>query len=283
MTMCSDFTAEPLAGSAKQGGMYVLFEWPGGWSRDVLDGDTFSPQLSQQLKQKLNHVSFLLIRHPGREGRNVGKLHRCYLVWADRAVMELVLLENPEEILSLDLSGPGCNAGKLIDVPLALICTNGKRDVCCAVKGRPLAAALHAEFGDEMVWEASHMKGHRFAPVTMLMPWAYSFGRMNSDVGRQMVLAAQQGKYFWPANRGNGLLNPKEQVAELAVAKELLVAGEELKYGDLRVNDQEVIHADGRRWNVSLVQEEVSGVVSSCGDSPKTSTVWVAKTVTATQ
>ena len=38
MTVCSDVQGEPLAGSAKQGRAYVLFEWPGGWSRDVLDG-----------------------------------------------------------------------------------------------------------------------------------------------------------------------------------------------------------------------------------------------------
>src|SRR5690625_2634954 len=107
MTVCSDVQGEPLAGSAKQGRAYVLFEWPGGWSRDVLDGKTFSNELTSALKRKIKEAGkgagLQLIRRPGRAGRDVGQLHRCYLVWAEQEIMELVLLEDPEEILTLDL------------------------------------------------------------------------------------------------------------------------------------------------------------------------------------
>ena len=144
---CSDIQVEPLPGTAKKESVYVLFEWPGGWSRDVLDGDTFGPELTAQLKAKLKGVAGLqLIRRPGRDGRQVGKMHRCYLVWAEQGVMELVLLTGPEKILDLDLTGPGCNGGGTLDTPLVLVCTHAKRDTCCAVKGRPLAAELVADY-----------------------------------------------------------------------------------------------------------------------------------------
>lgn len=297
MTVCSDIKVEPLAGSAKQGSAYVLFEWSAGWSRDVLDGNTFDRNLSKQLKSKLKEggkgTGLQLIRRPGREGRNVGELHRCYLVWAYEQKMELVLLRGPEDILDLDLSGPGKNGGHIIDKPLLLVCTHGKRDVCCAVKGRPLAAELNAQFGDDIVWEASHMKGHRFAAVSLLMPWAYSFGRLNAEAGKQLVETAMRGEYFFPGNRGNGLLSGRAQVAELAVAEQLIDAGERLHYGELITADEDpkgrenrpiaVAHLDGRAWEVELKKEEVSGVISSCGDKPKTSSVWVAAEIRSPQ
>lgn len=293
MIVCSDVQGEPLAGNAKQGRAYVLFEWPGGWSRDVLDGKTFSKELTSALKRKLKEAGkgagLQLIRRPGREGRDVGQLHRCYLVWAEQEIMELVLLEDPEEILTLDLSGPGKNGAEVIDKPVLLVCTHGKRDLCCAVKGRPLAAELSEHFGEGLVWEASHMKGHRFAAVSLLMPWAYSFGRLNAEAGKQLVEAALKKEYFFPGNRGNGQLAPRAQVAELAVAQQLIDASETLHYGDLTVVDEdpkgkyhqpvEVTHVDGRSWRVELKKKEVSGVISSCGDKPKTSSVWVAARV----
>ena len=274
---CSDIQVEPLPGTAKKESVYVLFEWPGGWSRDVLDGDTFGPDLTAQLKAKLKGVAGLqLIRRPGRDGRQVGKMHRCYLVWAEQGVMELVLLTEPEKILDLDLTGPGRNGGGAVETPLVLVCTHAKRDTCCAVKGRPLAAELVEDYPD-MVWETSHTKGHRFAPSVMLMPWGYSFGRMNKEAAAQMIAAAARGKYFYPVNRGRGIFGPRGQVAELAVARALIDAGEELSYGQLTATDSgEVSHIDGRRWRVALEEREVEGVVSSCGDAPKTGQAIVA-------
>jgi len=153
---CSDYQVEPLPGTAKKESVFVLFEWPGGWSRDVLDGDTFGPELTAQLKEKLNGQAGLqLIRRPGRDGRQIGTMHRCYLVWAEQGVMELILLTGPEKILDLDLTAPGRNGGGTLDTPLVLVCTHAKRDKCCAVKGRPLAAELVEDYPD-MVWETSH-------------------------------------------------------------------------------------------------------------------------------
>ena len=50
-----------------------------------------------------------------------------------------------------------------------LVCTNGKRDACCARDGLPVARALAALRPDE-AWECSHLGGHRFAANVALAP-----------------------------------------------------------------------------------------------------------------
>ena len=288
---CSDIQAEPLPGTAKTGSTYVLLEWPGPWSRDVLDGDTLGAELSAKLKAHLaqHNATLLLIRHTSRERRAIAD-HHVYLVFADEAVTEVLHVDGPEAVLDLDLSGPGKNGAQRRDTPLVLVCTHGKRDRCCAVKGRALVREL--ERGDDVVWETSHIKGHRFAPTMLLMPWAYSFGRMSQAAASAMIDHALAGRYFVPGNRGRGTLPPPAQAAEIAVAAELSRAGEEVGIGQLLVDapvspapnttgDTATVNvrAGDRAFTVSLRRREVDGVVASCGQAPKREKVWVAEEV----
>lgn len=270
---CSDVLGEPLAGSAKQERVYVLFEHPAGWSRDVLDGDTFGPELTRQLKGALgDRAGLQLIRRPGRPGQHVDNPH-LFIVHTAEASIEKLRVESPEALLSLNLSEPMANGGERVEEPLLLVCTHGKRDVCCAVKGRPLAAAL----GNDAVWETSHTKGHRFAPAMLLMPWGYSYGRLNEPAAASLIEHARRGAFFLPGNRGRGLFDAAGQVAELAVARMLVDAGEPLRFGDLTAEGQHVSHIDGRLWAVDLDREVVDGAIASCGKPPKPATVLVAR------
>jgi len=284
---CSDVEVEPLPGTAKPGSVYVLFEWPEAWPRDVMGDAALGEELTAKLAPMLeaHDATLLLIRHPTREGRNISD-HHLYLVFADEAVTEVKHVDSPDELLELDLSGPGRNGAERRERPLLLICTHAKRDRCCAVKGRPMVNELHARHpfgpGNDMVWETSHIKGHRFAPTMLLMPWAYSFGRMNVEATDAMLTDASEGLYFVPGNRGRGTLGPVEQVAELAVAAEVPGAC----YGQFDVaasDDGSALVTDtasGQVYEVQLEQRPVSGVVDSCGKPPKESTAWVAASVT---
>ena len=296
---CSDVQVEPLPGTAKTGSTYVLLEWPGPWSRDVLDGNTLGAELSTKLKAHLAqyNATLLLIRHTSRARRDIPD-HHVYLVFADEAVTEVLHVNGPEAVLDIDLSGPGKNGAQLRDAPLVLVCTHGKRDRCCAVKGRPLVNALHERYpfgpGNDVVWETSHIKGHRFAPTMLLMPWAYSFGRMNIEATDAMLADAAEGRYFVPGNRGRGTLGPVEQVAELAVAAEVPGA----RYGQFEVELLPIDAnsapsttpdtasatvtdtASGHAYEVQLEQRPVTGVMDSCGKAPKEGLSWVAAAVT---
>ena len=284
---CSDVEVEPLPGTAKPGSVYVLFEWPEAWPRDVMGDAALGEELTAKLAPMLeaHDATLLLIRHPTREGRNISD-HHLYLVFADEAVTEVKHVDSPDELLELDLSGPGRNGAERRERPLLLICTHAKRDRCCAAKGRPLLNELHARHpfgpGNDVVWETSHIKGHRFAPTMLLLPWAYSFGRMNIEAADAMLADASEGLYFVPGNRGRGTLGPAEQVAELAVAAEVPGA----RYGQFEVaasgGDSALVTdtASGQVYEVQLEQRPVSGVVDSCGKPPKESTAWVAASVT---
>lgn len=280
--LCSDVAVESLPGTAKTGSTYVLFEWPGAWSRDVLDGDTFGAELTAKLKAHMERydATLLLIRHSTREARQIAD-HHVYLVFADEGVTEVMHVDGPEALLGLDLAGVGRNGASIRKKPLLLICTHGKRDTCCAVKGRPLVSELRR--GDE-VWETSHIKGHRFAPTMLLMPWAFSFGRMTKEATSALLDHAVQGLFFVPGNRGRGTLAPPEQVAEIAVATELSRQGVQVGIGQLRVdanaNTPTVTNLEaGDVYNVRLKEEAVDGVVDSCGKPPKKGMSWVVESV----
>lgn len=279
---CSDINVEPLPGTAKTGAGFVLLEHAGPWSHDILDGGTFDLELTAALKKhlKASNMGLQLLRKPGREGRNVEK-HNLFLVFSEASIIEHLELDAPADILDLDLSGPGKNNAQRMDEPMLLICTHSKRDVCCALKGRPLAADVEPQFGPLHVWEASHTKGHRFAPSMLLMPWNYSYGQLNEAETVQLFQGALANKLFLPGNRGRGTYDARGQVAEIAVAEAF---GEAVQPASLQVQLEEnsvvVTHPEGRSWSVELDRIEVEGVVSSCGDQPKTGKAWVARQVT---
>lgn len=290
-TLCSDTDSEPLPGTAKPGLTYVLFEWPHKWSHDVLDGDTFGDELTEKLKAHMQryNATLLLIRHPTREGRQIED-HHVYLVFADQVATEVLHVDGPEAILDLDLSGPGQNSAKSRTKPLVLVCTHAKRDMCCAIKGRPIVNELVEKYpfgqGNDVVWETSHIKGHRFAATMLLMPWAYSFGRMNLEATEAMLEAAMRGEYFVPGNRGRGTFSPVGQVAEVDVATQLATRGDKVRYGQLEVTAERIdgpsAHvtvtdtATDTAYEVTLEQRDVDAVMASCGKDPKPGKSWVA-------
>ncbi|WJY67402.1 Sucrase/ferredoxin-like protein [Corynebacterium auris] len=292
--LCSDNEVEPLPGTAKKGVVYVLFEWPGRWSHDILDGDTFGPELTAKLKEHMAKwgASLQLIRHPTREGRKISD-HHLYIVFSDIGLTEVKHVDGPEAILDLDLSGPGRNDAMARLAPLVLVCTHAKRDRCCAIKGRPLVNEIERRYpfkeGRDVVWETSHMKGHRFAATLLLMPWGYSFGRMNLEATVSMLAEAMRGLFFVPGNRGRGIYSPVGQAAEIAVAAHLAEAGQRVMYGQLRIAAEEkgeeeaaVTVADttsGAEYEVRLRRHEASGIISSCGDAPKDGAYWAAEEV----
>lgn len=288
--LCSDVEVEPLPGTAKKADFYVLFEWPGPWSHDVLDGGTFGDELTAKLKAHLeaHGASLQLIRHPTREGRIIER-HRVFLVFPKLGITEGFFVDKPEALLDVDLTGPGKNGGQTRINPLLLVCTHAKRDKCCAIKGRPLVTELERRYPfsstGEVVWETSHVKGHRFAPAMLLMPWGYSFGRMNLEATEAMIAAAIRGQMFVPGNRGRGTFSAPAQAAELAVAAHLQRCGADVEYGQIELVAE---HVDGESAAVEmrsgdsvfeavLVKKPAHGVISSCGDEPKEGSYWAVE------
>lgn len=283
---CSDAAVEPLPGTAKRMDVCLALEYPYSWSHDVLDGNTLG-ELTGPIKEHLatRGAALQLIRRAGRAGHggqpSDQRRFHLYLFFVREGITEVLKVDGPEAILDVDLSGPGKNGALQVHHPVLLVCTHSKRDACCAVKGRPLAAALDAMLPAEWVWESSHTKGHRFAPSMLLMPWGYSFGRLGPQPAAAAVEAASRGELFYTGNRGRGCFDPQGQVSELAVAKQLISTSGHAPLGEICAEGEKATYG-GRTWQVHQHQVEVPGVVSSCGDEPKVGKAWQVDEVVET-
>jgi hypothetical protein len=182
---CSDRSErldEPLLGSASTVRNWLLIENAGPWGRTALRDSRLPPEVGIRLQRlaRESGVRTLLIRRPGRsdpDGHHVLASHTGPgTVWLERGHVGDV-----REVFDLDLSGlaHGQPAGldRVVDEPLYLACTHGRRDVCCAEKGRPLAAELSTGF-PEQTWESSHIGGDRFAGNLVCFPHGVYYGRV---------------------------------------------------------------------------------------------------------
>ena len=124
------------------------------------------------------------------------------------------------QLLSFDFGALGAGVVPSFGRPdprtLLLVCTNGRRDVCCALRGRPIAQQLARRFGDQ-VWETTHTGGHRFAPTAVLLPVGYLYGRLDPPFAERLLTEAAAGRMVPQRCRGRSTWSPAGQVAELAV------------------------------------------------------------------
>ena len=98
------------------------------------------------------------------------------------------VLERPEDLLGLDLP-----AMAAYDGPLWLVCTNGKRDRCCAEIGRPIAGLLSQEW-PEGTWETTHLGGHRFSGTLLALPSGITLGRLDTSNALAACEAVERGE-----------------------------------------------------------------------------------------
>jgi (2Fe-2S) ferredoxin len=160
-----------------------------------------------------------------------------------------------ERLAELDLDAPG----ERIDGPLYLVCTNGRRDVCCGRAGRELARALAPELGDRL-WETSHIGGHRFAPNLVCLPEGLVYGRLDADAARRVVAAHQDGRIVLEHFRGRSALEPAAQAADFFARRET---------GRLGIDDDPAAEVDLRVEPVALDPRP-----ESCDGEPKRPVAW---------
>ena len=97
--------------------------------------------------------------------------------------------------------------------PIFLVCTNGKRDACCALRGRALMTALATDHA-ERIWECTHLGGHRFAGNLVCLPDGIIYGRVSADDGPRLADAYLAGRVDAALLRGRSAWPAPAQVAE---------------------------------------------------------------------
>ena len=99
--------------------------------------------------------------------------------------------------------------------PIILVCTHGVHDTCCALRGRPVAAALSAQW-PELVWECSHVGGDRFAPNVLVLPDGFYYGNLEPDEAVRTVRQHLAGTVTPQYLRGQVRYPPPVQAAVVA-------------------------------------------------------------------
>ncbi|MEU8932842.1 sucrase ferredoxin [Streptomyces sp. NPDC048409] len=286
-TTVSRLLDEPVSGTAATATTWLLLEQPGPWGAKALTSSHLDPVLGRALEAAAQGtgVRVALIRRPGRHADpGTPAVRRVYAahtvpgnVWLHAAAVR-----DPARLLGLDFAALGAGDHRSFGTalggrphtggPLALVCTNGKRDRCCALLGRPLAAELAAS-GVPGTWEVTHLGGHRFSPTVLVLPYGYAYGRAEAHAVKEVLHGAQEGRVVLDGCRGRSAWERPAQAAELAVRE----AVGEYAAGALSVVRTEgaaprwditVAHTDGRRWRVGVAQgASLPPRAESCGVS----------------
>jgi hypothetical protein len=143
-----------------------------------------------------------------------------------------------------------------------LVCTNGARDPCCAIRGPAVAHALDRARPGQ-VYECSHLGGHRFAANVLVLPEGLCFGRLDARSAPLLVEELEAGRLPLEHLRGRTAYDPEQQAAEILIRGKLGLTGLE----DLRqVEGTTFAVVDGRRVTARLNAEQLSPRRVSCRD-----------------
>jgi hypothetical protein len=284
---------ESVYGTSAPARFWVAVEQNGPWGRTPALQSSFPAALGAELLDRLARAGgrLSLIRRPGNHAGPRTGSRRLYVAWSGPDAFVLTArLDQPEDLLHLDLAALGRGdadgtvaslPGLVPSAPVMLVCTNGRRDVCCAVRGRPVAVVGHETLPGR-VWECSHTGGHRFSPTGVLLPWGRALARLTEATVADVVVSADAGSLplglLGPRHdRGGSALPIPVQVAESSVRA--LTEETDLEALRGRVTaplEVTVTHTDGRRWSVALsvVQGQVRR--NSCGEPPEVARTWSA-------
>ncbi|MFF3745506.1 sucrase ferredoxin [Streptomyces kronopolitis] len=292
-------SAESLTATAATARTWLLIEQTGPWGAQALTNSHLDPDVGRALEAATEGtgVRVALIRRPGRHADCNGTArHRMFLAHTapGRTWIRTTAVSDPRAALGLDFTA--LDAGEhhslwepYIGEPLVLVCTNGKRDRCCALLGRPLAAELAASGAE--AWEVTHIGGHRFSPTLFVLPFGYAYGRASAPLVKEAVEAARDGRVTIDHCRGRSAWDRPGQAADLAV-RELL--GEDradaldvVRTDTVRPEPRPassatprgssftgassawavtVAHSDGRSWQVTVEQRaDGAAAPASCG------------------
>lgn len=210
---------EPMIGSVDHRVRWLLVEDRSAWGRSAV-ADVLGPDLAEAVKAR--RMRALLIRR--REGDPASDaVRRAILVDTELGIMTVRSVADVAELASL-LDASVADFGAQLTDPIFLVCTNGKRDACCALRGRALVGALAAEHG-ERVWECTHLGGHRFAGNLVCLPHGIVYGRVGVGDGSRLADAYLDGRLDPLFLRGRSAWPAPAQVAELALRTRLRLEG----------------------------------------------------------
>ena len=184
---------------------WLLVEHTGAWGPESVPSSRMGTAVARALADTAAGAlaRLLLVRRPAGQSCDDG---RWVFAVDSRPGSERVLarhVDDDAELLALDppFGTATAEGWTVVDEPLLLVCTHGRHDACCALRGRPVAQVLAAAHG-ERVWESTHVGGDRFAANLVVLPEGHYFGRVEPEEAVALVADLEAGQL--PAGRVRG-------------------------------------------------------------------------------
>ncbi len=175
---------EQIFGTATRADVWLLLEYSGGWAYNAFpDSD-----LPDSVK---NHLSDALAATPKsrleliKQSRSTSPAELAFYVAIAgelKATLYSFRLNAYEDLLKFNI--PDIAAGDqaydefISQEPVFLVCTNGRRDSCCARFGMPVYDAM-SRYARGSAWQCTHLGGHRFAANAVFLPFGICYGRLD--------------------------------------------------------------------------------------------------------
>lgn len=258
-TSCGSSRAldEPLAATATSAWSWVALEVPQAWERKALPQSDLSAPIKERLSRLGDALPGGRVMFIKRNDRADPDGRRLYLARSQEHESRLFQIDLPtyEELLDLDvegiLQGDEDPVARRVSEPIFLVCTNGKRDLCCARYGITAYNEL-SRMAPARVWRSSHQGGHRFAANLIILPQGLHYGRIDQANADVLYETQSDNRILLDHFRGRTLFAPHIQAAE----HHLRSGHPALPIDAIRVvKDMQV--GEGR-WEVSLAAEGVA-------------------------
>jgi len=298
-----------MAATAPPARRFLLVEVAGPWPRQAIIGSwPERSRLDRRAAARLvgltgpHGVRLLAIRRYGDSGRGPDRAWGVADATPDRQAIRWGRWREAADLLDVAAAWA---EGRLTDgepaaagETLALVCTHGGHDPCCAIRGRPVAAALSASSpasssatssasssamsfgtGGVDVWECSHISGDRFAGNLLLLPEGLLFGGLDGPGAQLAVERHAAGRLLLDHYRGRfGQPRPAQAAeyhARLALGDDALGAVRVLSSVPAGPVDADgsrawraVVEHRGRRHAVDLVQRWSEPARMTCTSGP---------------
>jgi hypothetical protein len=218
---------EPLYGSSPKTDLWIALEYPRVPGESALKESALPEEIKAhltKLQKNYKHSRLVLIRNENTDKKSTRSLFVAYSNRDYPCLYEIPLSDygelayiNDSALQSATFTLPH----HLVKEPLFLICTNGKRDLCCAMRGLPVYNTL-SKNSDASVWQTSHVGGHRFAGNMICLPYGIYYGRVTPEVANTIVEHYRAGVIDLDNYRGRATFPGVAQAGEYFLRRQTM-------------------------------------------------------------
>jgi len=256
-TYCADLSLtddEPMIATAANIHTWFLLEYSGTWQAMATTDNDLPAPIQAWLKDQLAQVNQSRLQFIRQTHQTKARGLAFFVVQTRETspILHEFRLEDYQDLLRLDmpalLTEAAAYAGHLRTESLYLVCTNGRRDRCCARLGVSLYQALVGQVGSA-AWQTTHFGGHRFAPNLVTFPDGVFYGRLTPADLEPFLAARAEGQLFWSHLRGRCCYDKVVQAADHFLRQETGV----LDQASYRLVDFHPLEGD-TQWMVRFSQ-----------------------------